>query len=570
MTHICGECKFHLIRDECPKAEYNDSKLNVAACLSSDTSCPLFQPKYNGKNAEDLDMKEALELLNENVFKCPTDSETLLVYEEGIYRKAKPLIWNILESEYGNKLKRSFVDEAYAHLQRANTIDRSEVNKQTNILPMQNGLFNLLTGDLTAFDPEQVFTYKLDIKYDPENMCPNWLEFIKEVVTEEDIPLLQEMMGYCLLAAIPFHKMFWLYGTGRNGKGVVIRTLEKVLGADSCGSLNLSEFREGRRFSLCQLYGKLINVSSEPPLSKYGLPTTVLKMVTGEDTIKAEMKGKNERLSFVNVSKLFIIGNHFPKVEDNSLGWWDRVIVLKFPYSFEGNKCIPNIEKNWIPEELSGVFNWMLEGLYRIRENNGFSSSKSTEETKAEFMKVSDPFNAWIIECCNMIPNAYITHEDAFTNYLEYCDELGADRDSKRGFYAKMRQVPKVKDVQKKVAGQSPRVFEGITLKIDGQIVLNDEKVTEVTEVTGFTHRVCGEVSNIGLVKTPVIPVTSVTNESVKLEWLRNWIKCEMIRTRQELTLDAVKAQIEKCGFMDCSGVLRRLSESGDLVGVCV
>jgi len=367
------------------------------------------------------------------------------------------------------------------------------------------------------------------------------------------------MMGYCLLPSMPLHKMFWLYGTGRNGKGVIVRTLEAILGADSCGNLNLSEFREGRRFALSQLYGKLINISSEPPISKYGLPTTVLKMVTGQDTIKAELKGKNERLSFTNVSKLFILGNHFPKVEDNSLGWWDRVIVLNFPNSFEGEKCVPDIEKNWIPEELSGVFNWMLEGLYRIRENNGFSASKSTEETKAEFMKVSDPFNAWIIERCEKIPSAYMLREDALNSYFEYCDDIGAERDSKRLFYEKMRQTPQVKDVgQKKIAGKPQRVFQGITLK-----------VTEVTEVTGSPYRESFESLSctklVGNTSNSVTFVTSVT-ELEKLESLKGWIKAV-----KPPCLSDVKVKIESLKFdASMDSVLRRLCDSGDLIGVDV
>ena len=96
-----------------------------------------------------------------------------------------------------------------AHLQRANYVKREEINCYTNSIPIQNGLFNLLTREITPFDPEQIFTYKLNVSYDPEAQCPKWLDFVKQVVNEEDIPLLQEIMGYCLLPAMPFHKIFW-------------------------------------------------------------------------------------------------------------------------------------------------------------------------------------------------------------------------------------------------------------------------------------------------------------------------------------------------------------------------
>jgi putative DNA primase/helicase len=461
--------------------------------MPKDKACEIFQPKHKPKNNEEPDMSEALELLNTHVYRCPTDTEEVLVYKDGIYEPAKPHVWNTLESEYGENLSKHFVGEAIAHLQRANTIDRSEINRYINKMPIQNGLFNLATREILPFNPDQVFTYKLNVEYNPEATCPKWLEFIRQIVAEDDIPLLQEIIGYCLLPSMPFHKLFWFYGTGRNGKGVVIRTLEAILGKGNVSNLNLSEFTEGRRFSLQKLYGKLLNVSSEPKLTKYGLQTTVLKMAVGQDTIDAEIKCKNERLKFINYAKLVVMGNHFPKVEDNSLGWWDRVIVLGFPHSFEGERCIPNIENRWIPEELSGIFNWMLDGLYRLYANNGFSTSKSTEETKTEFMKVSDAFNAWILERCVKVPNAYLTREEAQTAYFDYCDEIGADRDSKRVFYEKMRQTPKVKDAQKLIGGKAVRVFTGITLKTDEDSTQTSLNIADIADIT-VTHT--AKVSN--------------------------------------------------------------------------
>ncbi|MBA7485040.1 hypothetical protein ES707_20574 [subsurface metagenome] len=50
---VCGDCKFHLKRGICPKAEYKKRDLNLAACLSSDPVCPLFQLKRRGTHRDD-------------------------------------------------------------------------------------------------------------------------------------------------------------------------------------------------------------------------------------------------------------------------------------------------------------------------------------------------------------------------------------------------------------------------------------------------------------------------------------------------------------------------------------
>ena len=189
---ICGACKKYLVRWEssrpnetCPSAEYRDRVLNVASKSPIDSACDLFQPKFNSK-IEELEMCEALKLLNEHSYKCPSDTKEVLFFRNGVYESAESLIHSILESSYGDVLKRHFVDEAYAHLQRANYVDRSEINQYKNKIPLQNGLFNLNTRELEAFDSEQIYTFKLDVFYDPEAKCPNWMEFVKQIVAEED------------------------------------------------------------------------------------------------------------------------------------------------------------------------------------------------------------------------------------------------------------------------------------------------------------------------------------------------------------------------------------------------
>lgn len=491
---VCGECKFYLVRGVCPKAEYKDHQLNAIACLPTDPACELFQPKNNKTDVE-FDMGEALALVTKgNHFICPTDSRELLGYNDGHYVPFETKVHAILEHRYKEKLKAYHVDEVVKHLQRANYIERTEINKFTNKIPVKNGLLNLTTRELEPFTPTEYYTYKLNVEYDPSADCPEWLKFINTILRPEDIPILQEIMGYCLLPAMPFHKIFWFYGSGRNGKDRVIKTLEYIVGEENTSHLNLGEFKESRRFSLCQLYGKLVNISNEPE-SKYAISTNILKLISGENMIHAELKGKNNRLAFVNKAKCIVVGNAFPRVEDSSVGFWERVEVINFPFSFTGDQCIPNIERKWLPSEASGILNWMLEGLYRLKEQGQFSTTKTTEETKAEFMRVSDPFRAWINDCCVFIPEAYLTRKEAYISYRDYTtDELGATPAGERAFYAKMRQTPKVREAQIRIDGKRARVFQGITLKTkndedEGQTTLGaDTSVTDVTDRRLFSY----------------------------------------------------------------------------------
>ena len=364
----------------------------------------------------------------------------------------------------------------------------------------KNGVFNFDKKKLRPFAPYPVFLNAFPVTYDPEAKCPHWLEFLYQILKPEDISLLQEIMGYCSLPAMPFHKIFWFYGVGRNGKDRVIITLQTMLGKENCVQLPLSDFRESRRFSLCQLYGKLLNVSSEPQ-SKYPIQTNTLKKISGETTVYAELKNKNKRFEFVNIAKPIIVGNYFPRVEDNTIAFWDRVTVLEFPRSFTGKDRITNIERGWLenPDEKSGILNWMLEGLFRLQENREFTRSKSTEETKIEFMRVSDPFNAWLSDCCVFSVSERITREDAYQSYKDYSSEIGTAPDTRNSFYAKIRRTPKIRDYNTRSKNGFERGFQGIKLKEN-----DSSLVADISDVAGFYQNTLLETNkNIKRGKTP-------------------------------------------------------------------
>ena len=67
------------------------------------------------------------------------------------------------------------------------------------------------------------------------------------------------------------------------------------------------------------------------------------------------------------------------------------------------------------------------------------------------------------------VSNTYLTREEAYNSYRDYSDELGADPDSTKTFYSKMRQTPRIKDAQKRINGKMERIFQGISLKTESE-----------------------------------------------------------------------------------------------------
>jgi P4 family phage/plasmid primase-like protien len=433
---------------------------------------------------KERDLAEVLDWLREQfIFKTPTDLRDLYFYESGIYKSAECVIEGLLEKELGAKASTHYINEVLEHLRRGSYVDRCEFNHYNEHIPVQNGLLCLATGELKAFDHTVIYTYKFKVHYDRAAQCPAWQSFLDQVLPKEDQLLLQEFMGYCLLPTMPKHKIMWLYGKGRNGKSRITVTLEAIIGRENCSYLDLEEFDGEHRFAMPQLYGKLVNISSEP-LTTNILRTNLLKKATGEDAIDGEVKGKQKRLTFCNTAKIFVLGNEFPRVTDTSVAYEDRTLIIKFPYEFRGKNQIDNIEKRWTENasEKSGILNWMLVGLNRMQANNEFTLSKTTQEMMLEFKRLSDPISAWLEENCIFDSEAYVSRKGAYEDFKAYVDEeLGMTPDSERKFFQRLRDTPKIREHK-----GTERGFKGLRLKdpqqrVDAQTKIDSTALTADT-----------------------------------------------------------------------------------------
>jgi P4 family phage/plasmid primase-like protien len=473
--------------EECHKGALRGTKFQLAVAKAQELGLlgplqigsPISSSDEPGADNEALDMPIILyNLKSQFTFKTPTDLEDIYYYDNGVYVFAEHKIKALLESWLGSEASTHLINEVLDHIRRSSYVERTEFNKFKGSIPVQNGLLNLETQTLKPFSKDEIFTYKLNVNYKSESKCPKWLKFLSEVLQPEDVFPLQEYMGYCLYPAMPYHVLMWFYGKGRNGKGRITATIEEIIGPKNCAHLNVEEFNGDRRFSTEGLYGKMVNISSEPATIKT-LQTPLLKKLTGEDVIDAEVKNKQRRLCFMNMAKFFILGNRFPKINDTTLAFWDRVLLIPFPKSFLGKERRANVEREWLddPEEVSGILNWMLDGLHRLSQQKQFTKSNSMEETMLDFKRNSDSVGAWLDEKVTFDTEAIYVKATAFDNYKEYSDDIGATPETQNKFYARIRDTPKIRDTRIRINGEFVHVFKGIKPKVE----LSEDKDTPQT-----------------------------------------------------------------------------------------
>ena len=85
---------------------------------------------------------------------------------------------------------------------------------------VQNGTLRT-DGSFLAGWPEIVRS-RFPIDYNPQAGKPVvWLRFLSNLLYPEDIPTLQEFLGYCLLPTTKGQKMLMLIGKGGEGKSQI-------------------------------------------------------------------------------------------------------------------------------------------------------------------------------------------------------------------------------------------------------------------------------------------------------------------------------------------------------------
>lgn len=389
--------------------------------------------------ATELVVKRILEL--NHIFTTRDDSqEEVWIYDRGIYvPNGKSFIMEEVRLILGQAFSMWFFKEVLVKIQADTMIDQKEFFKMRHKeeIAVQNGILNIITKELSSFSPDKIFFNKLPVFYDENIRCYVIEEFLKDILSnEEDIKVYYELGGFALLKEYRYEKAFMFVGNGRNGKGRALELIKRVIGAENCYSLPLSAI-SSENADVSGLFNKMVNLAGD--ISNTDLKETGLfKSLTGRDLVTAKRKYLTA-ITFENYAKFIFACNDLPMVYDLSKGFWDRWILLEFPYYFgtkqemeqadeDKKKYIKErdesiIDKITTPEQLSGLLNEFIKGLERLIKNKTFSSTKGSEEIKTTWIRRSNSFIAFCMDFLEEDYESKISKKDLRRVYSKYCQK---------------------------------------------------------------------------------------------------------------------------------------------------
>ena len=364
--------------------------------------------------------------IREHHIKTDKLTRILYHYENGVYVEADDFIAGIIDEKFRGINTNSFINNVLDYIKR-----HSLYEFRDEWLALDKGIINTNTLEIVGCSPEIVTRIKLNVAYDKDAQCPAWLTFIGEC--KSDLTLLQETAGYPLLPGYPFQKAIMLLGGGGQGKSVFLKVLAEILNTANVSAASLQTLVDNR-FATADLYGKLANISGDIPdmaLSNTG----IFKALTGDDRIRAEMKGKNP-FDYWNRSKLIFSANQLPPTKDKSTGYMRRWLLIDFLREMVTTPN-PRLSAELLAEK-EGIFNWMLEGAKRVREN-GFTYTSNSDEMAKRYIERSEPVTLFLKECCDEDFESFETSKSLFAVYNAWARHNHKKRMGGREFITAMR-----------------------------------------------------------------------------------------------------------------------------------
>ncbi|WCD91202.1 hypothetical protein KPP03845_200163 (plasmid) [Streptomyces xanthophaeus] len=274
------------------------------------------------------------------------------------------------------------------------------------------GVVDLHTGRLRKPDPERDM-HSRATSVGPEAMeTPRWHRFLHDTFGNdakglETIQFLHLLLGYSITGDVGAQVLPFLYGTGANGKSVLLDVMTQILG-DYAQAAPPGFLMEKGKFSehsteLTELHGRRIVVCSElKPNDKFD--ESRVKLLTGGDRIMAR-RMRQDFFSFTPTHKLWLLGNHRPEVGTGGHAFWRRIRLIPFERVVPAARKIDNLAKELVDSEGPGILHWLIEGaqLY-LATRDPLTGPSSVRTATQAYATTEDHIGRFLTECCTTGP----------------------------------------------------------------------------------------------------------------------------------------------------------------------
>lgn len=287
-------------------------------------------------------------------------------------------------------------------------------------LNCENGILDLKNGELRPHDTPPMLTKIAGTYYDPEADCPRWLRFLDRIFdgNPELIDFLQRAVGYSLTGTMSEQCLFFLYGSGANGKSTFTGAVQDALG-DYAQKTRAETFlkKQGDQIpeDVARLAGVRFALAAE--LTGGHLNESLVKDLTGGDRLAARFLHHNT-FEFKPVVKLWLYGNAKPAISETTEGIWRRVRLVPFAVIIpEGERDGKLPEK--LRDELPGILAWAVRGCLTW-QREGLNAPATVKDATENYRQEQDEIARFVEEWCTCAPGMTATAGGLYEAYKKW------------------------------------------------------------------------------------------------------------------------------------------------------
>ena len=303
------------------------------------------------------------------------------------------------------------------------------------LMNVRNGTVDLASGRLLSHQRKHGITKMAPARFDPVATCDRWRAFLHRIFEgdEELIAYIQRAVGYSLTGTVGEQCLFFLYGTGQNGKSVFVQTLLSVLGeyaqkAPTEMIMKQERSSGGATPDMARLRGVRLAVTAELDENQR-MGEARVKDLTGADRIVARHLYR-EPIEFDPTHKLWIYGNHKPAIRGTDDGIWRRIRLVPFTVTIPSEEKDPRLTEK-LARERDGILAWAVRGCLDW-QRDGLGLPGAVASATEAYRSESDRLAAFLEECCVVELCARVGKSDLYAEYARWCEASGERPVSKR------------------------------------------------------------------------------------------------------------------------------------------
>ncbi|MCQ4213362.1 DNA primase family protein [Streptomyces longispororuber] len=333
------------------------------------------------------------------------------------------------------------------------------------------GIVDLRTGRIKTPDPDEDF-HSRSTTVGPEPLAaPRWERFLADTFGDdaegrEMVGFLQLLLGYSVTGDAGGQVLPFLFGSGKNGKSVLLDVLMKLLGdyADAAppGFL-MSRPGEGHPTDLAELHGRRVIVCSEV---KHGdrFDEARVKSLTGGDRIKAR-RMRQDFFSFQPTHKLWLLGNHRPEVGTGGFAFWRRMRLIPFERVVSDEQKIDNLADILVTEEGPGILDWLVRGARRyLSGEKDLTGPERVRVATTAYVETEDHTGRFLAECCALGPGLRAEQTRLHAAYRSWCRIEDVPPIASRALAARIRETVGLASPRGMVLSNQRKYYPGIGL----------------------------------------------------------------------------------------------------------